>query len=175
MRIERVPKKNIPVHHSLFEKNLLQDKSCVSAVLEKLMCIQTNLCICQSGASMPQQISHPASQSRGFCLALNLPDIHAHIHAQRWACYYTLHTHIFFSLSLAHTLTHTQGLGTSRLVALTHFLCFEAASGEMAFPIIAFEACLRRRLCVYTWYGGREVLTLIHCNGSSVAFTLRND
>ncbi len=76
----------------------------------------------------------------------------------------------FLSLSLAHTLTHTQGLGTSRLVALTHFLCFEAASGEMAFPIIAFDACVRRRLCVfvcvYTWYGGREVLTLIHCNGS---------
>lgn len=54
----------------------------------------------------------------------------------------------FFSLTLAHTLTHTQGLGTSRLVALTHFLCFEAASGEMAFPIIAFEACVRRRRCV---------------------------
>lgn len=77
---------------------------------------------------------------------------HTYIQAQRCACYYTLHTHIF-SLSLAQTLTHTQGLGTSRLVALTHFLCFEAASGEMAFPIIAFEACVRRRLCVYMFWG----------------------
>lgn len=140
---------------------------------KKLIRLQTNMCICQSGASIPQQILHPVSQSRGFCLALNLPDTHAYIHAQRWACYYTLHTHIF--LSLAHTLTHTQGLGTSRLVALTHFLCFEAASGEMAFPIIAFEACVRRRLCVSTWFGGWEVLTLIHCNGPSIASSLRND
>lgn len=91
---------------------------------------------------------------------------HTHIYTHRDEHDIIPCIHIFsLSLSLAHTLTHTQGLGTSRLVALTHFLCFEAASGEMAFPIIAFEACVRRRLCVYTWYGGREVLTLIHCNG----------
>lgn len=78
------------------------------------------------------------------------PPRHTRIYTRREMSMLLHPAYTYFSLSPAHTLTHTQGLGTSRLVALTHFLCFEAASGEMAFPIIAFEACVRRRLCVCT-------------------------
>lgn len=115
---------------------------------KKLIRIQTNICIFQSGASTPHQILQSLSKQRiltGF-----EPPRHTRIYTRREMSMLLHPAYTYFSLSPAHTLTHTQGLGTSRLVALTHFLCFEAASGEMAFPIIAFEACVRRRLCVCT-------------------------
>ncbi len=106
---ERVLKKDIPVNHSLlFKTNLFQDKSCVSMVLEKLMHIQTNMWICQNGASMPQQIPHPAAQSRGFWLALNLLDTHAYI-THRDEHVFISCIHIFsLSVSCSHTNTHAR-------------------------------------------------------------------
>lgn len=75
---------------------------------KKLILIQTNMCIFQSGASTPQQILHPVSQSRGFWLALNLPDTHAYIYTHRDEHVITPCIHIFFSLSSSHTNTHAR-------------------------------------------------------------------
>lgn len=100
-------KKDIPVYHSLlYKESLSQDKSCMSVVLEKLILMQT----CAYARVGHQHHSRFYRFYNGLSkhrILVGFEPTHTYIQPQRWACYYTLHTHIF-SFSLAQTLTHAR-------------------------------------------------------------------